>query len=455
MKRLARAPLFVQAIGLVVATAIIAQLITLATVAALPGAHEQFTFGDVAEAVRSRTPVEREGQYLTVDILGARPIGWERDSRVERRARATLAKLLDVPEDRVLIENDVEVPGGGLFMRLVAPAVTGPAPPLERGADAMFEDIAAAVRLADGRWVVVATASHWLGSPISLLLLWLAGNMLVLVPLAWLFTRRLVRPIRAFAEAAEAAGRGDPSASFAEAGPSEVRKAARALDEMQRKIAASVEERTRLIAAIAHDLRTPLTRLRFRAENVAPEQRDKIVADIERMDMMIGGVLAFARGETHAHRQRVDFTSLVQSMVDDLAETGSDAALAEAVPAEVEADPIALRRLIANLLDNAVRYGGNARCRVLREGGDTLLLVEDEGPSIPDDSLERVFTPFERGDAARDPATGGVGLGLALARGIARAHGGEVWLTKREGRGLCAHLRLPAAPAESAAGPKL
>jgi signal transduction histidine kinase len=435
-------PLLVQALLLVVVTAIAAQVITLAMAAALPGEHEQFTFADVAEAVRTQTPLKREGQYLTVEI-GARPSGWERDSLVERRARATLAELLRVPEDRVLIDNDVDIPGGGLAMRLSAPAVTGTIAPLARGGDAMFEDLAAAVRLDDGRWVVVATATPWLGSATSLLLLWLAANMLVLVPLAWLFTRRLVRPIRAFAETAEAAGKGDPSASFAEAGPREVRKAASALDEMQRRIAASVEERTRLIAAIAHDLRTPLTRLRFRAENVAPEQRDKIVADIERMDSMIGGVLAFARGETRVHRQRVDFAALVQSIVDDLAETGSDAVLAEAAPAEVEADPIALRRLVGNLLDNAVRYGGNARCRVLREGANVLLLVEDEGPGIAEDAHERMFEPFERGDAARDPATGGVGLGLALARAIARAHGGEVWLTKREGKGLCAHLRLP------------
>jgi two-component system OmpR family sensor kinase len=449
MKRLARAPIFVQAMGLVVATAIVAQLITLATAAALPGTHEQFTFADAVEAVRSLTPVERNGQYLTVEKLAARPRGWERDSRVERRARATLAELLEIPEDRVLIENDVEVPGGRLFMRFAAPEVTGPAPALESGGSAMFEDIAAAVRLDDGRWVVVATATPWLGSPMSLLLLWLAVNMLVLVPLAWLFTRRLVRPIRAFAEAAEAAGRGDPEASFAEAGPREVRTAARALDEMQRRIAASVEDRTRLIAAIAHDLRTPLTRLRFRAENVAPEQRDKIVADIERMDAMIGGVLAFARGEQRISRHRLDLATLVESVVDDLAETGADVAVVEAASVEVLGDSLALRRLVANLLDNAVKYGGSARCRVLGEGDKALLLVEDEGPGMPDDSLEGMFAPFVRGDSARDPATGGVGLGLALARAIARAHGGEVTLERRNKAGLCARLELPAATREA------
>ncbi len=119
--------------------------------------------------------------------------------------------------------------------------------------------------------------------------------------------------------------------------------------------------------------------------------------------------------------------------------------VAGAVPVEVVGDPLALRRLVANILDNAVKYGGGARCRVCREGEDALLLVEDKGPGIAEDALERMFTPFERGDAARDPSTGGVGLGLALARGIARAHGGDVWLSRLPAQGLCAHVRLPAA----------
>jgi signal transduction histidine kinase len=441
-------PLFTQALLLVVATAIAAQIISLAMAAAMPGNREQFTFGDAAAAVRNRAPVTREKQTLTVDVVDSSPSGWERDSPMEARARATLANLLRVPLEQVLIENDVEIPGGALVMRLLNRPASGSEQPFEQGADRMFEDYAAAVRLADGHWVVIATRMPWLGSGTSILLLWVAINILVLVPLAWLFTRRLVRPIRAFAEAAEAAGRGDPDSRFPEAGPREVRKAARALDEMQRKIAGAVEERTRLIAAIAHDLRTPLTRLRFRAENVPAEERDRIVADIERMDMMIGGVLAFARGETRVERTGLDLGALVQSMADDLAETGADVSMAEAGPVEVLADPIALRRLVGNLLDNAVRYGGGARCSLMREGDEAVLLIEDDGPGIPEEKLERMFEPFERGDPARDPATGGVGLGLALARGIARAHGGDVSLKPREKGGLAAELRLPLAGGE-------
>jgi signal transduction histidine kinase len=277
------------------------------------------------------------------------------------------------------------------------------------------------------------------------LFVWLIAGLLFLLPLAWAFTRRLVRPIRDFADTAERAGRGDREVRFVATGPKEVRVAADALDGMQRRISGAVEERTNLIAAIAHDLRTPLARLRFRVEDIPSAKRDAIVRDIDRMDSMIAGVLAFARGEGRAVRERVDLAALVQSLADDLAGGGADVTVPEADPVEVEGDPLALRRLIGNLLDNAVKYGGGARCRVLARGGKALVLIEDEGPGIPVDQLETLFAPFVRGDAARDPATGGVGLGLAIARAIARSHGGEVRLRRGTQHGLCAEVELPLA----------
>lgn len=447
MSRFSRAPLFVQTVALVVAVAIAVQLVTLSVLLAIPSPHEPFTFADVATAIRSAAPVEREGQTLVVRVEDAAPPGWERDHRSESRRRATAAQLLGVPVADVVVEPHWPFHFLARLLRPPPPAGASDAQavvPLASGGETRFEDFAVAARRGDSRWVVVTTRTPWINAATALLF-WLAANILLLVPLAWLFTRRLVAPIRAFAETAERAGRGDRDAAFSATGPREIQTAAHALSEMQRRIAMAVEERTRLIAAVAHDLRTPLTRLRFRAEYAPPEHRDRIVHDIERMDAMIGGVLAFARGEERLDRRPLDFAGLVQSVADDFDETGSGVTVAEAAPVEVVGDPLALRRLVANLIDNAVRYGGSAHCRVCREGEHALLLVEDEGPGMAEDGLERMFTPFERGDAARDPSTGGVGLGLALARGIARAHGGDVWLSLRSRKGLRAHVRLPAA----------
>ena len=447
MRRLANAPIFVQALVLVVATAIAAQLVTMAWLNLLPGGSEPFTFDDIAAAVRTEKPVERQGQYLVLRRADRAPSGWELDGNRERRARVTLAALLDVPAEKVLIEDQIPLPGGQWLIRLGRSTTNRPLAdyePWPDGGEMRMEDLAAAVQGEDGRWTIVSPPEDWPGPGLLLLLLF-GGNALILVPLAWLFTRRLVAPIRAFAETADRAGHGDPGAEFAETGPREVRTVARALGQMQRKIRGAVEERTRLLAAIAHDLRTPLTRLRYRAEYAPAEHRSRIVEDIERMDAMIGGVLAFVRGEEPAQHKRLEFSALVQSVVDDWADTGAAVSLADSAPVEIDGDPIALRRMVTNLIENAVRYAGKAECRIDVDDSDVRLFIDDEGPGLPADSLERVFIPFERGDSARDPETGGVGLGLALARAIARAHGGEVSLRKREIRGLRAQVMLPLA----------
>lgn len=309
-----------------------------------------------------------------------------------------------------------------------------------------FPPFTATVRLPDGRWATVSPPRSLLSPWHTRILLSFLASLLLLSPLAWLIARRLTRPIRLFAEAAERLGSDPHAPPLAEAGPAEVRSAAAAFNDMQRKLRAYVEGRTQMVAAIAHDLRTPLTRLRFRAEQADPDIRDRMAADIEQMDGMIAQALAYVRGETvREERVRLDLGALAASVVHDLAEMGAPATV-EAEPGVMGlAEPLNLRRAVGNLVENAVKFAGQARVRVLTQNGQALIRVEDDGPGMPEADLEAVFEPFRRAEPSRSRETGGAGLGLAVARGIARAHGGDVVLANRPEGGLVAVLSLPPA----------
>lgn len=199
-----------------------------------------------------------------------------------------------------------------------------------------------------------------------------------------------------------------------------------------------------MVGAIAHDLRTPLTRLRFRIEAAPDDIRARLAADIDQMDAMISAALGFVRDATRTGpRERLDVTSLVESLAVEAAETGSDVIAAPSPRLTVLADPLALRRLFANLIENAVKYGERARVRMSDADGQAVIEIEDDGPGIPPEDLERVFEPFYRGEPSRNRETGGAGLGLAVVRSIARAHGGDVVLRNRSGGGLTARVTLP------------
>jgi two-component system, OmpR family, sensor kinase len=204
------------------------------------------------------------------------------------------------------------------------------------------------------------------------------------------------------------------------------------------------------VAAIAHDLRTPLTRLRFRAEQAPGAVRDRMAADIEEMDALIAQAMAFVRGETSTEqRQRFDLNALAQDCAAGFAETGEAAAFDGGEPLPVHADPTALRRALGNLIANALQYGGGTRVRAFAAEGRAVVTVEDDGPGVPPDELEAVFEPFHRGERSRSRETGGAGLGLTVARQAARAGGGDVTLANRPDGGLTARLDLPLAAADA------
>lgn len=309
-----------------------------------------------------------------------------------------------------------------------------------------FAPFSASARLPDGRWATVEPPRGLL-SPWQLrVLLALAISMLLLAPLVWWMARRLTRPIRVFADAAERLGADPEAEPLTPSGPSEVRTAIHAFNDMQASLRDHMRRRTQTVVAIAHDLRTPLTRLRFRAEQAPGAVRDRMAADIEEMDALIAQAMAYVRGETTPERrERFDLDALARDCAAGFSETGAAVTFVDGEALPVEADPAALRRALANLIANGVKYGGAARVTALSEDSRAVILVEDAGPGLAESELEAVFEPFHRAERSRSRDTGGAGLGLTVARQAARAHGGEVTVANRPGGGLTARLSIPLA----------
>jgi len=331
----------------------------------------------------------------------------------------------------------VQAPPRGLFGLAPAPFVEG--------------DFIAALHLANGSWAVVQPAPEaFPNSWQRRVLLWFLISFALVAPLGWIFARRVVRPIAGFALAAERLGRDPTAAILALEGPAEVGRAAHAFNRMQSRLRSFVDDRTAFVGAISHDLRTPLTRLRFRIEDVPDELREGMLAEVDEMEQMITSVLNFIRDASEpGSRERLDLRSLLQDVVEDAVFVGKDVILEESELAPVEVDALGIRRLLGNLVENAVKYGDRAKVRLFTDQQEAVTEIVDSGPGLPEEELERVFQPFYRAPAARASTKHGTGLGLAVCRSIARAHGGDVRL-QRGDHGLIAQVRLPLAYSASA-----
>jgi signal transduction histidine kinase len=298
----------------------------------------------------------------------------------------------------------------------------------------------------DDRWLNAAMllppARPALG-PAPLIALVVAAVAISLV--AAFSLRRLTRPLDALAVAADAVGRGEPARLQAVRGPLEIRRTAAAFNEMQERIARSMGDRTRLLAAISHDLRTPITSLRLRAELVEDDDlRERMLATLDEMQALTEAGLLLARDTAAEEPSRsIDLVALIESLAADLVDQGHDVRLEPGPAARLRCRKLALTRAVRNLLENALRYGGNAVMRIVAAQGSIDILIEDDGPGLPEAALEQVFEPFFRLETSRSRETGGSGLGLAIARSIIREHGGEVTLANRPEGGLRATIRLP------------
>jgi signal transduction histidine kinase len=302
------------------------------------------------------------------------------------------------------------------------------------------------LQLADSSWLNFAAADQatvpaWSHQSVALI----AAMLAAVIALSVLGIRRLTAPLATLARAAERLGRDVNAPPLAERGASDVRKALRAFNTMQERIQRFIEDRTRMIAAISHDLRTPITRLRLRAEFVEdPEQQARMLADLDEMETMIQSTLSLAREEANPELRRdVDLVALLRSLCDDSRDVELTIEPAGTETLLLRGQPVALRRGFCNLIDNALKYGERARVG-LSNGADSIVVtVDDDGPGLPGEELERVFKPFYRVDQSRSRDTGGVGLGLAVARTVFRAHGGDVALANRPQGGLRATVTLP------------
>jgi hypothetical protein len=382
--------------------------------------------------------------------------------------------LLAPPERRRPILDEVDLPTGltatldrepaarrdlppppPRLLRLFRPESLMQGPPRFRPREVIAgmrgDALLVSLRLPDGEWLNLAVRMPqprpWHSE--TFLIAFALMTLVAFALIVWA-TRRLTRPVRELAEAADRLGRDVNSPPLPEDGPREVATAARAFNTMSQRIRRFVSDRTHMLAAISHDLRTPITRMRLRAEFMDDDElRAKMLADLAEMEAMVNASLAFARDDQAAEPSvPLDLVALARTVLDD----ASDAAGAEPDATgysgpdrlTVRARPVALKRALANLVQNALLYGGTARIRIEPAGGSVRLAVEDDGPGIPEESLEAVFQPFRRLETSRNRETGGTGLGLPIARNILRGHGGDVVLVNRAGGGISAIVTLPA-----------
>ena len=308
------------------------------------------------------------------------------------------------------------------------------------------EVLEVSLRLSDGTWLnfaapPVTVAAFW-RSPYFLSIL--ATTLLVIGLSVWAL-KRSTAPLATLAAAADRLGRDVNAPPLDESGPSEVQHAARAFNEMQRRLRTFIADRTQTLAAVSHDLRTPITRLRLRAEFIEdPEAQRKMLADLDEMEAMIAATLAFAADDAAAEATAAfDLAALLQGLCDDARDRGGDAAYDGPAKLAFNGRPRALKRLFGNLIDNAVKYGRRARVALAAGDKAVIATVADDGLGIPEAELEKVFQPFYRVEPSRSRDTGGTGLGLAVVRSIARAHGGDVVLANRPEGGLVATVTLP------------
>jgi signal transduction histidine kinase len=395
--------------------------------------------------------VEREVERILGLVPALEAVPPEARARVAREASTRFARVT-VDAAPLVRDTPVDMRSRGLA-RLIArdlpdrPFAAGiMRQQLEGRGDRRVDTIVISIAIgdpADGTWLNVRAAPPVGAAPgldADVVFLVFGLSLVAVLGAGLIFIRRLTRPIDALARAAQSAGRGDRSVRLAEDGPRELRAAARAFNDMQVRIARFDAERLRTLGAVGHDLRTPITSLRIRAEMLDDtDLRDNMVRTLDDMAVMADGLVSFAKGARDDEPvQDIALVPFLATLAKDRSATfpgGPDLHL--------RARPVALTRAIGNLVDNALRYGGSAEIALSCAGDDAVITISDDGPGIPPERLPQIFDPFVRGDDSRSAETGGAGLGLSIAQTIVQALGGTIRLANRNPTGLTATISLP------------
>jgi len=397
-----------------------------------------------------------------LDVLDATPESARPDVIAAAQRSALHIRLMDAPLSDLMSRPE---PEAALLRRRIEAVLTVPHPVIvadghrsvEKDSSPDSTGTQTGVRvetgLKDGHWLLVESSLNLpsVVDPVAiefsrvLFAAWLVVSILPGIVLAFLAARRLVKPMSELAAAVEQLG-GTADAPFVSPrGPREVRALIEAFNRMRERLRRFNEDRTRMIAAMSHDLRTPLTRLRLRTELVQDDnQQPRMLAEIDNVIGMIESMLSFARDDArHEPRTLVDVSALTEDICLDAVDAGEPVTYSGPRGITISCRPTALRRAISNLIDNAVKYGNRAYVSLVPEPERVVLMVEDEGPGIPRSERERVFDPFYRIENSRDPNTGGVGLGLSVTRSIIWEDGGDIILGTRKGGGLSVRVELP------------
>jgi len=341
--------------------------------------------------------------------------------------------------------ESLEHRGSGLMERMLVRALDESySKPFFIDSESIDRHVIIDVQMADGVLHVVTNRKRLFSSTTYVFVLWMIGTSLILFGVATIFMRNQVKPIRRLAMAAEDFGKGRDVSNFKPEGAAEVRQAAAEFLDMRDRISRQIRQRTDMLAGVSHDLRTPLTRMRLELEMLGDGEAAKnLKSDVTDMEHMLEGYLAFARGEGTEKPTPSNLTQLIEGVVSQARRNGGQIDFHGEEDITLPLRPNAFKRSITNIVDNAIRFANHVSVRVRQREDCAEVLIDDDGPGIPEDQRDDVFRPFYRVEGSRNQETGGIGLGLTIVRDVIRAHGGDIELDQAPIGGLRVRLRLP------------